>query len=1025
MSKLLLPHRHLLLPVLACCWPLSHALAAPVEVSAFSAMVQQAAPTAGRVTDEKGEGLPGATVIMKGTTNGVSTNANGEFLLNVPTGATLVFSSVGYVTQEVTVTSATVNVALLKDVQRLSEAVVVGYLVQERQDVTGSVATLGNAEIRRAPVATLGEAIQGRLPGVQVTNSGAPGQAPNVNIRGIGTLGGSGSGPLYVVDGLWTTNLRDFNPQDAEQVQVLKDASSLVPYGVSGANGVIIITTKRGRNGPPVITFNSYAGVQNIAKRYDLANAAQWAALNNQAYDNAGKARQPFAANLPPGIDTDWQKEFFKQGSVQDYNLGMSGGGPNSNYNLSGGYFKQTGTIEEPRFDRYSFRVNTGFTAGKLRVGESALLTHTNQTRVNGLPFIDVVRVLPVTPVYDPTTAGGFGIGNGNASTFGTNPIALQKLLNDTGTSNRLQGSIFAEYSLFSFLRYRLNLATEFHAFHDQQKRQYGVWRQNDATTPSSFGESQGNELFGMAENTLTFDKSFGEHSVTVVGGYSQQRIRQEFTRGVNFEYGTGPTYYWALDAGSQTPQVSGSSFVQGKESFFGQLAYNYGQRYLVTAAFRRDGSSRFTPENRWGNFGAASVGWRISKEKFFEGVTAVSDLKLRASYGSLGNDFLNGQYGGSYRYQSFVNPNANYVLGGGIQNGAIVTAFASPNIRWEDRRTTNVGFDLGLLENRLTLGADYYVSQTFNALVNPQLLSAYGNAGSNPFRNLGKVENRGFEMQLGYADNRSAFKYGVSGNLTTITNKVLDLGISGDAPNFFFGGPGGITKTEVGYEIGSFFLYQFDGIYQTGDAGIPTGLKPGDVRYKDTNGDGKIDDMDRMHVGRVFPKMQYGVNLTASYAGFDVAALLQGVQGNDVFNIDKYWLDRTDDNGSHRADFSPWTPTNPSTTTPRAVIAGGGGGSAGNNDRLNSTRWLENGSYFRLKNLQIGYSLPKTLLGGVKGLNSVRLYATGQNIFTATKYSGYDPETVGSGGGVFARGVDESSYPNLRTFTLGLQVGF
>ena len=1019
MKKLLLSPRYLLLPILACCWPLSSTLAAPI-----SAVAQLAAQVTGRVTDEKGEGLPGATVLVKGTNNGVSTNANGQFSLDVPVGTTLVISSVGYATQEVPVTSATVNVKLVPDVQRLSEAVVVGYLTQERQNVTGSVATLSATEVRRAPVATLAEAIQGRLPGVQVTNSGAPGQAPNVNIRGIGTLGGSGSGPLYVVDGLWTTNLRDFNPQDAEQVQVLKDAASLAPYGASGANGVIIITTKRGRNGPPVITFNSYAGVQNIAKRYDLANAAQWAVINNQAYDNAGKARQPFAANLQ-GVDTEWQKEFFKQGSVQDYNLGMSGGGPNSNYNLSGGYFKQTGTIEGPKFERYSFRVNTGFTAGKLRVSESALLTRTNQTRVNGLPFIDVVRMLPVTPVYNPDTPGGFGIGNGNASTFGTNPIALQKLLNDTGISNRLQGSVFADYSFFSFLRYRLNLATEFNAFHDQQKRQYGVWRQNDATTPSYFGDSQGNQLFSMAENTLTFDKSFGEHNLTVVGGYSQQRYREEYTRGVNFGYGTGPTYYWALDAGSQTPQVIGSSFVQGKQSFFGQLTYDYNQRYLVTAAFRRDGSSRFAPENRWGNFGAASVGWRISKEKFFEGITAVSDLKLRASYGRLGNDQLNGAYGGSYRYQSFVNPNANYVLGGSIQNGSIVTTFASPNIRWEDRRTTNVGIDLGLLENRLTLGADYYVSQTYNALIAPDLQIAFGNAGSNPFRNLGKVENRGFELQLGYADNRSAFKYGISGNLTTLKNTVLDLGVGGDAPNFFFNGPGGITKTEVGYELGSFFLYQFDGIYQTGDTNIPAGLKPGEVRYKDTNGDGKIDDKDRVHVGRVFPKIQYGVNLTASYAGFDVAAFLQGVQGNDVFNIAKYWLDRTDDNGSYRADLSPWTSTNPSTSTPRAIIAGSGSQSAGNNARLNSTRWLENGSYFRLKNLQIGYSLPKTMLTGVKSLSTVRVYATGQNIFTVTKYSGYDPETVGSGGSVFARGVDEGTYPNLRTFTLGLQVGF
>ncbi|UOQ76005.1 SusC/RagA family TonB-linked outer membrane protein [Hymenobacter sp. 5516J-16] len=681
--------------------------------------------------------------------------------------------------------------------------------------------------------------------------------------------------------------------------------------------------------------------------------------------------------------------------------------------------------------------MNTGFTRGRLKFGQNALLTRTNQTRLNGLPFIDVVRMLPVIPVYDATTPGGFGIGNDNAITFGTNPIALQTLLNDTGTSNRLQGNVYGELSLFDFLRYRLNLATEYHGFHDQQKRQFGIWRRNDATNPSNFGESQGNELFGMAENTLTFDKDFGKHNLTAVAGYSQQRFRQEFTRGVNFGYGTGPTYYWALDAGSQTPQAIGSSYVWAKQSFFGQLTYDYDQRYLVTAAFRRDGSSRFDPDNRWGNFGAASLGWRVSKENFFQGVTAISDLKLRASYGRLGNDLVNGAYGGSYLSQGFINTNANYALNGSVVNGngAIQTTYASDNIRWEDRRTTNVGFDAGFLEDRLILSADYYVSQTYNALINPDLPLTFGNAGPNPFRNLGKLENKGFELQLGYNENRTKFRYGASANLTTIKNTVLDLGTVGGeatgATNFFNGGPNGITRTEVGHEIGSFYLYQFDGIYQSGDSNIPAGLQAGDVRYKDINGDGTINDFDRAHVGNVFPKLQYGLNLNLGYGGFDVTAFFQGVQGNDVFNTTKYWLDRTDDNGNYRADFSPWTPTNPSTTTPRALIAGGNSGRApGNNALFNTTRWLEDGSYLRLKNLQVGFTVPKPLLERTKYVASLRIFATGQNLFTITDYSGYDPETVGSGafntlGNNLARGVDEGSYPNLRSFTLGIQAGF
>ncbi|HEX8427829.1 TonB-dependent receptor [Hymenobacter sp.] len=1037
--------QHYALPVLLSCLPLAvgaaPALGAELPGSAPATIVNPDITVTGRVTDEKGEGIPGVNVLVRGTSNGAQTDIEGRYTLSgVPDNATLVFSYVGYTAKEVPVSGrTTIDTPLAPDTKALNEVVVVGYLTQERQNVTGAVSSVTAQEVRRAPVASVGEAIQGRLPGVTVTNSGQPGQAPNINIRGLGTVA-SGSGPLYVIDGLWVQNQsgqRDFNPADVESVQVLKDAASLAPYGASGANGVIIITTKKGKAGIPSVSFSANGGVQNLVRRLDLTNAQQWATINNQAYENSGQTRQPFAANIPAGVDTDWQEEFFKQGSIQDYNLGFSGGGPNSTFNLSGGYFKQNGTVQGPKFERYTFRVNTGFNRGRFRIGENALLSRANQTRLNvipfyGSPFFNVVQMLPVNTVLDPTVPGGFGIGNPNANTFGLNPIAAQDLLNDTGTSNRLQGNVYGEVDILSFLRYRLNLATEYHGFHDQQRRKYGVWRQNDITQLSNFGDSQGNELFGMVENTLTFDKSFGQHNLTAVAGYSRQRFEQEFTRGVNFGYGNGPTYFWALDAGSQTPQAIGSSYVWSKESLFGQLTYDYDQRYLVTAAFRRDGSSRFDPDNRWGNFGAASLGWRVSKEAFFADVTAVSNLKLRASYGRLGNDQINGLYGGSYVSQGFLNTNANYAFG----NGAIQTNYASTGIRWEDRRTTNVGLDAGFLEDKLTLSADYYVSQTFNALINPNLPQTLGNAGDNPFRNLGKLENKGFELQLGYNETKDKFRYGATANLTTIKNTVLDLGTTGaegaGAPNFFNGGYGNSTRTEVGYEIGSFYLYQFDGIYQTGETNIPTDLQAGDVRYKDTNGDGQISDLDRVHVGRVFPKLQYGLNLSAGYGGFDLTAFFQGVQGNDVLNLTKYLLDRTSDNSNYRADFSPWTPDNPSTTTPRAIKSGGpvSGFAAGYNSRVNTTRWLENGSYLRLKNVQIGYTFPKTMLERTKYIGSLRVFATGQNVFTVTDYTGYDPETVGSGtfgtlNNNLARGIDEGSYPNLRSFTLGIQAGF
>ena len=1032
MKKMLPPPRQLLLPALACCLPLVVAAVAPTMAAAAPApavsVSRPAQPISGRVTDEKGQGLPGVSVMVTGTTTGTSTNSEGQFTLDVPAGAVLTFSYVGYVTQSVTVSSdATINVQLLEDMQRLNEVVVVGYLTQKREDVTGSVASISAVDVKRAPVATLGEAIQGRMPGVTVSNSGSPGQAPVINIRGLGTLS-SGSGPLYVVDGLWLDNLRDFNQQDAESIQVLKDAASLAPYGSRGANGVIIITTKRGKVGPPSVTMNVYGGVQNIAKRYDLTNAAQWAAITNQAYDNSGEIRQPYA-NALPGIDTDWQKEFFKQGSVQSYDLGISGGGTGtsgstSNYNISGGYFKQDGTVIGPKFERFSARVNSGVNSGKLRVGETLLLTRTNQTRVNGLPFIDIVRMLPVTPVYDSTQIGGYGLSTPNAVSYGTNPVAAQKILENTGSSNRVQGSVFGEYAILPWLRYRLNLAMEYHGYHDQEKRQYGLTRYSgDVAAPSYYAENQGNELFGMAENTLTFDKSFGNHNVTAVAGYSQQRFRSEFTRGVNNEYGVGPVYYWSLDAGSLNPQVVGSTYTIGRRSYFAQLTYDYDQRYLFTAAYRNDASSRFAPGKRDANFGAASVGWRISREKFFEGITAISDLKFRASYGQLGNELLVGPYGGAYLYQGNINPNVNYPFGTAqvITNGATQTAFASPTIKWETRKTTNIGFDIAFLENRLNFGADYYTSTTDDALIDPNVALLYGNSGPKPYQPIGEIRNRGFDFLLGYNESRGSFKYGINANLSTLQNEIIDAGTQGDQPSFLLGGPSDITRTEKGYEIGSFYLLQFDGIYQTGDANIPAGLQAGDARYKDLNNDGEITDADRAHVGRVFPKFTYGLNLTASYGGFDVAAFFQGIQGNDVFNNTKYWLERVDQVGNYTTDFQPWTIENQSTTTPRAVVTGL---SAANNARFASTRWLEDGSYMRLKNAQIGYTLPESITSRVKGISRFRIYVSGQNIFTVTNYSGYDPETVGGTGGALVRGLDEGSYPNVRTFTLGVQIG-
>ncbi|HEX8329788.1 MAG TPA: TonB-dependent receptor [Hymenobacter sp.] len=1028
---------------------------ATVESNASAVSVAwQAAdtPISGRITDASGAGIPGVTVLVKGTTNGTQTDADGRYTISAPTGATLVFSFVGYATQEVAVGGRTsVDAQLAVDAQGLSEVVVVGYLTQDRQNVTSAVSSVDTREAAKTPVPTLSQAIQGRVAGVQVIGSGAPGAVPSIAIRGVGSLNG-GSQPLYVIDGLWTDNIRDLSPTDIESATVLKDASSTAVYGSRGANGVVLITTKRGQAGEPKISFNGYTGVESIYKRYELTNHSEWADRATAAWVNAGlnpsdPLNMPGAVKGTPAyrnnIDTDWQKEFFQNGRVQDYNLTFSGGSNTgksaTNFLISGGYFNQEGIVKGPKFERYSARLNSGLTRGKLKVSQSALLTHINTTLLNEVPFIDVLTMLPGIAVYDPANVGGFGYGsNGYLFTYSTNPIGAQRIRSQTQKNNRLQGSINGDFAFTNFLSYRLNLGLEVHDFNDQDFRKNGFIRLGEASNPNNtyLFENRGTSMTTIVENTLNFNKRFGDHGVNAVLGYSEQTANVNNATARATLFLEQPQYFPVLNASTaSTGAVGGTKDEYNKRSYFSQLNYDFKNRYLITGSFRRDGSSRFDPTRVYGNFGAGSVGWRISEENFFkDALPQVSNLKVRASYGVNGNDNLiaPGQIT-SYLYQGIVNQNVTYPLGTGTPqtfvNGAIQTQLESRDIRWESRYTTNVGLDMGLLDNRVTLSADYYISTTKDALVNPPLPAYLGVAGSiNPYTNLGEIQNRGFEFALGYHENRKAFTYGADLALTTLKNEVLKL--SELQPNVV--GPFGVTRTTVGQPIGRLYLVEMLGIFQSqaevdnyksADGQVIQPLaKPGDVKYKDFNGDGQISaDTDREFVGNPFPTLQFGLNLTAAFKGVDASIFFQGVTGNDIYNNTRAVLDQLNGVNNYRSDISPWTPENPSTTTPR-MLQGGGGGAVNNNNPI-TTRWVEDGSYLRLRNVQVGYTFPKTLANKVPGLGSVRVYVTGRNVFTLTKYLGFDPETTGQG--VYGPGIDNSSYPNVRAFTGGLQVNF
>ena len=1043
--------RRMTLPVLMCCLPLQSLLAAAAPANASIEMIRPAAAISGRVVDEQGVGIPGVTVLVKGTSTGTQTDVDGRYSLEVPADATLIFSFVGYKTQEAVVGGrSSIEVRLATDAQGLGEVVVVGYLAQDRQNITSAVSNLDMREATKTPVPTVTQALQGRVAGVQVQGSGGPGDAPVVVIRGAGSAGSSTSSPLYVIDGLWTDNIRDLNPNDIESLNILKDASSTAVYGSRGANGVVQITTKRGKAGQPTIGVNAYAGVDNLYKRYNLTNASQWADRAVQAYANAGLdplnsgqnslagAVKGPGGKFDPNVDTDWQKEFFRTGRTEDYNLSFSGGSTGeksaSNYLISGEYFHQQGIVKGPDFERYSLRLNSGLTKGRFRFQENAQLTHINRTLLNGLPFIDVLQYLPSIPVYDPANAGGFGTGSTTQNTFATNPVGAQSLLNRHQSDNRLAGNFTVDYSIFDFLTYRLNLAIDGHTYTNADAQQAGILRQNTPINTSSLSESLGYDVFLMAENTLNFTKTFGDHHVNALVGYSEQDTKAHNISAQTQGFTSTPQYYFQLSAGQKAGVITGTETEYTKRSYFSQLTYDYKNRYLASASFRRDGSSRFAPQNRYGNFGAASVGYRVSEEDFFKNaLPMVSNLKLRASYGVLGNDVLFGVYDGSYLPTPVVGQSVNYVLGTNQNfiNGATQIILSSPDIQWEERRTKDVGLDLGFLNNRLTVSADYYIAETRKALA-PVTVPVYlGNFGP-VYQNAGNLENRGFELALGYHENRNAFTYGVDFNLTTLKNKVTQL------PNMGQTIPDaqGITSTTAEQPVGAFFLIPFDGIFQSKDEVnayksadgkvIQPYASAGDVRYQDTNGDGIIDSKDRIFVGSPFPKLQMGLNLNAAYKGIDVSVFFQAVTGNKIYNNAKYSLERYDGPNNYEVDVQPWTSQNSSTTTPRLLQGGGAGDlglAAASNSLYNSTRWLENGDYLRLKNVQIGYTFPKTLLAWAPSLGSVRVYATGRNVVTWTKYSGFDPEITGTG--YFSRGVDNSAYPNVRTFIGGVQVTF
>jgi TonB-linked SusC/RagA family outer membrane protein len=978
----------------------------------------------GRVVSEKEEPMPGVNIVLKGTTIGTVTDQDGRYAVSIPdnqTSPVLVFSFIGYSTIEETVNGRTsINVTMAPDMRTLNEVVVIGYQEVKRSDIMGAVGVVDADEMKRMQVSSLGEMLQGRASGVTVTSSGAPGQTSSVKIRGTNSLLGQDA-PLYVIDGMFINGpFPDFNPNDIESVQVLKDAAATALYGSRGMNGVIVITTKRGKVGAPKVDYNTYVGWQNVPKKLPLMNAEQYRVVNAIAYQNNAEPAQ----NLNQGVDTDWQDELFRTGSIKEHNLTLSGANDNANYLISANYFDQKGAIVGPSFKRYQLRVNSDIKRGRVTIGQSMMLSHNLTTRTNGLPFIDVLRMLPTIPVRDPNTRSGFGHGDVNNNTFGTNPIGLQEHYSNTGTTNKIFGSLYGELQIFSFLKYKLNLGLDYSQHRNKYFERIGRIRQNNPDGGPAYVDDNWMEFFNLlAENTLNFNKDFGKHSISALAGFTTQKDNfnriYAHTEGINGEF-------WVQDNGTSSPRTGGSQTIGGLRSLLGSFNYDFDDKYFFQFNVRRDGSSKFGNENQYATFPSASVAWRIKKESFMQGLDALTDLKLRASYGTVGNQAIP-----DYATQAVINYNLNYVLNGSVAPGAANRRLVNENLRWESKTTTNFGLDLGLLENRVMLTAEYFVSKTKDLLIEVPIPMTAGNNGPNPYDNLAAIQNKGLELALTYQNEVRDFNYSATANFTSIRNKVLDLiPANGNLPLYGFRQ---VPRTAIGTAVADYYVLVTDGIFQTQQevdsyvspsTGLPImpGAQPGDIRFVDSDGDGDIDFDDRQVVGSPFPKFEYGINLSASWKGFDASIFFNGVAGNLIFNEGRWWTGRYDDNGNYRTDDNFWTEANSSNTVPRPRHA-----DPTRNPVYNSDRWIEKGDYFRLKNVQIGYSFPQELMGKTRLLTSLRLYATGQNLLTFTKYTGYDPEVTGFLGnsGFFGRGMDIGNFPVLRSMSIGLQAGF
>lgn len=979
----------------------------------FEDIVQ--AVVSGRVTDETGAPMAGVSVQIKGSTRGTMTDNDGRFSINAEDNDVLVFSYVGYEPQEISVAGKTeINVVLVAAKGELQQVVVIGYGTQRKIDVTGSVASVSGEEISKQVSVNPLSALQGKVSGVQVTNSGEPGKAPQIKIRGVGTVYGN-TNALYVVDGVWFDDISFLNPSDIENISILKDASAEAIYGIRAANGVVLVTTKKGK-GKVTVNYNGYIGLQRVTNQIEMANASEYATLINEL-----NGTQTFPDPASYGEGTNWFDAVLQNALITNHYLSASGGGEKSNYNFSLGYLKQEGIVTGNDYTRITARFQNDIQATSfLKLGYSAVFQGSNAHDVPGDVVYKAYTAAPVVPVkYSDGTYGDpadYPIG-----TATNNPKAQLDFFNQKTKDYRVSGNVYGEVKLLNSLTYRVSFGGE---YGEQEVRGYvPVYYANSIqfATESQLSISRIEARNWIVENTLTFNKTFNDHRLTVLAGQSAQRYKSYAIDGTarNVPYNTEGDLYIALGPDS-TRTIVDRGDLATYTSYFGRVNYSFKNRYLLTASIRADGSSKFVEDERWGYFPSVGVGWIISDEPFMKNQNVFNNLKLRGSWGKIGNASVPTNLA-VLRVNRGANLTAVFGQPGQPFTGASITTIVPPLIVWEKGEGVDGGLEGTLLNNQLNFEIDYYYRETQDAIFDVPVLGSLGLSGGTILGNQATFRNSGFEFAAGWKSSPGkSFTYSINGNFSVNSNKVKDV-LSGNIP--LYGGgeaaTGGqlSTITVQGSAIGQFYGLVVDGIFQTPEEvanGNQPDAQPGDFKYKDINGDKVIDGKDRMVIGSPNPKYAFGLNSNFAYKGFDLTLDLQGVAGVDVYNANKGKRFGAE---NYTKDFydNRWHGEGTSNTYPSARVGGG-------RNYLPNTWFVEDGSYVRIRNVQLGYTLPQGLTSKWK-LERVRVYANAQNVLNIFGYNGFTPEVTAIS--PTSAGIDMNIYPLSATYNFGLNVTF